>query len=135
MIEARGNIKYGNDVQIGVEQIVSTLHFGPNWDQDGYRTSSFSTNNASGYHNDFHKYGLVWDESGFKFLLDDVEFGNIPVGNGFWERGAFKGDNIWASASKMAPFDEEVKTIYTLLLTLNYFIISFFVRSFILLSI
>lgn len=108
LLESRGNLKYGNDTQIGVEQIVSTLHFGPNWDQDAYSTSSFSKNNADGHHNDFHKYELIWNESGIKFLIDDIEFGNVPVENGFWQRGKFKGENIWASASKMAPFDQEV---------------------------
>lgn len=109
LLEARGNIKYGDKEQIGVERIVSTLHFGPNWDQDGYPTSGFSTNNESGYHNDFHKFEFIWDESGFKFLLDDTETGTIPVGDGFWQRGGFKGENIWASSSKMAPFDQEVE--------------------------
>lgn len=111
LLESRGNIKYGDAEQIGVERIVSTLHFGPNWDQDGYPTSGFSKNNESGYHNDFHKFEFIWNENGFKFLLDDSETGTIPVGDGFWQRGAFKGENIWASASKMAPFDQEVKVI------------------------
>lgn len=113
MIESRGNLKYGNDVQIGVEQVLSTLHFGPNWDQDGYPTSGFSANNASGYHNDFHKYELIWDKNGFKFLLDDNELGNIPVenGNGFWQRDKFRGEKIWAAADKMAPFDQAVNSM------------------------
>lgn len=111
LVEARGNEKYGNDEQIGVEQVVSTLHFGPRWDQDAYRTSGFSTNNSTGFHNDFHKYGFIWDESGIKYLIDGTELGFIPVGEGFWKRGGFSGDNIWASATNMAPFDQEVNNL------------------------
>lgn len=84
------------------------MHFGTNWDKDGYPTSSFTKNNPDGYHNDFHKYEFIWDESGIKFIHDDIELGNIPAANGFWQRGGFQGENIWASATKMAPFDQEV---------------------------
>lgn len=108
LIEARGNMKYGNDVQIGVEQVVSTLHFGPKWDQDAYRTSGFSRNSANGFHNDFHKYEFIWNDNGIKYLIDGTEMGYIPVEDGFWKRGGFEGDNIWASGTKMAPFDQEV---------------------------
>lgn len=111
LLEARGNLKYGEEKQIGVEQVLSTLHFGPNWDQDGYPTSGLSSNNESGYHNDFHKFELIWDEKGLKFLLDEKETGTIPVGDGFWQRGGFKGENIWKDASKMAPFDQEVTSM------------------------
>lgn len=110
LLECRGNRKYtdhhGN--QIGVEQVSSTLHFGPRWDQDAYRTASYSRNNVAGYHNDFHKYELVWNENGIKFLLDGDELGFAAVGDGFWNRGEFHGENIWANGTKMAPFDEEV---------------------------
>lgn len=108
-LEARGNIKYGNEIQIGVEQVSSTLHFGPRWDQDGYNTASYSINNASGFHNEFHKYEFIWDESGIKYFVDGTEIGFAAVDEGFWNRGKFTGDNIWASASKMAPFDQEVR--------------------------
>lgn len=86
MAESRGNKKYGrdNDHQVGVEQVRSSLHFGPAWDQDAYRTSIFSKNNASGYHHDFHKYSLIWNKSAIKFFVDDEEMGNIPAGAGFW---------------------------------------------------
>lgn len=109
LLECRGNIKYGNEVQIGVEQVSSTLHFGPRWDQDGYRTASYLSNRVSGFHNEFHKYEINWDVSGIRFTLDGSEIGFVEVGEGFWKRGEFTGDNIWETATKMAPFDEEVK--------------------------
>lgn len=108
LLESRGNVKYGNDVQIGVEEVFSTLHFGPDGGHDAYQTAGFTKNNASGFDKDFHKYEMVWDLNGIKFFIDGVELGFANVGDGFWNRGGFSGDNIWAQATKMAPFDEEV---------------------------
>lgn len=86
MVESRGNLKYGKDDahQIGVQQVSSSLHFGPSWDQDAYRKTHFKKHNATGYQNDFHKYGFIWNKKGIRFLLDDVEWGHIAVGRGFW---------------------------------------------------
>lgn len=109
LMESRGNIKYGSsEDQIGVEKVFSTLHFGPRWDQDAYETASYARNNASGYNNDFHRYEFYWDKNGIKFFVDGTELGFAEVGDGFWKRGGFSGENIWAHATKMAPFDEEV---------------------------
>lgn len=123
VVESRGNLKYGVDdtQQIGGEQISSTLHFGPNKKQDAYPTSTFTRNNATGFQNDFHKYEFIWDESGIKFVHDDIEMGNVPVGNGFWERGAFEGENFWATGEKMAPFDQEFHFIINLAVGGNFF--------------
>lgn len=110
LFESRGNLKYTNHsgVQIGVEQIVSTLHFGPSSKQDAYRKAIFTKNNAAGYNNDFHKYALIWNENGFRFFVDDDEIGFTQIIDGFWKFGEFSGENIWASRTKMAPFDDEV---------------------------
>lgn len=107
LMESRGNIKYGDGEQIGVEQVSSALHFGPNWDK--FASTVFLRHNSSGFQSHYHKYEFIWDESGIQFLLDGVRFGHVPVDNGFWTRGKFSGDNIWKDATKMAPFDDEVK--------------------------
>lgn len=114
-MESRGNEKYGNEVQIGVEEACSTLHFGPRWDQDAFRTASYSRHNAAGYDKDFHKYEFIWDESGIKFFIDGSEVGFAAVGDGFWQRGRFSGQNIWENGTKMAPFDQEVWVIFQML--------------------
>lgn len=106
LLESRGNVKYGGHNQIGVEQVSSALHFGPVWNHDPFVSSS--KHNANGYDKDFHKYEFHWDESGIKFLVDGQEFGFVAAGDGFWKRGGFQGENIWASGTKMAPFDQEV---------------------------
>lgn len=105
-MESRGNIKFGGKVEMGVEQVAAALHFGPAKGQDG--SAVFRRNNASGFHSNYHIYEFIWDENGFKFLLDGIEYGSVPVGDGFWKRGHFPGDDIWKSGTKMAPFDEEV---------------------------
>lgn len=84
--------------------MASTLHFGPAPNQNAFQTSTFSKNNPAGYHSAFHKYEMIWDENGIKFLV-----GYVPAGEGFWKRGGFQGQNIYASGTKMAPFDEEVR--------------------------
>lgn len=113
LMESRGNEKYGDEDQMGVEKVLSTLHFGPAWNQNGYKTASYSRNNASGFDKDFHKYEMIWDQNGIKYFVDGTELGFAQVGDGFWTRGNFEGENIWTSGTKMAPFDEEVKSSKT----------------------
>lgn len=110
LFEARGNLHYKdrNGTEIGVEQMASTLHFGPNPQQDAFKTALHFKSNESGFNNGFHKYEFVWDESGIRFFVDSEEFGFVSADDGFWKRGHFNGDDIWASGSKMAPFDQEV---------------------------
>lgn len=110
-MEGRGNRNFTdhNGVQINTEQFGSTLHFGPEGHSAWY-TSTFSKNLPSGQGLDqgFHRYKLEWTSQYLRFFLDDVQVGEIPVGDGFWKRGRFTGDDIWKSGTKMAPFDEEV---------------------------
>lgn len=105
-MESRGNIKFGDKEEMGIEQVAAALHFGPAKGHDA--SAVFRRNNASGFHSSYHIYEFIWDESGIKFLLDGEEYGSVPVGDGFWKRGKFPGDDIWKSGTKMAPFDEEV---------------------------
>lgn len=109
VIESRGNKNYANGTdQMGVERVSSTLHFGfPN--NDPYRT--FVRYNPNGYQTSFHSYEFLWDEYGITFLQDGIEVGKVSAGNGFWQLGGFQGKNIWANATIMAPFDQEVSLI------------------------
>lgn len=109
LLEARCNEKYGDNVQIGVEQMGSALHFGPQRGQDAYRTSVFYKNNATvNFHQAFHEYEVIWNANGVQFNVDGAKIGYVPAGDGFFARGKFTGDNIWKIGTKMAPFDEEV---------------------------
>lgn len=63
LVESRGNRHLvENGVNIGVEQIGSTLHFGPFWPLNGYATAHFSRNSAAGngFNLHLHKYQMEW---------------------------------------------------------------------------
>lgn len=110
LVESRGNRNYVNHKgeQIGVKNVAATLHFGPIWNQDAWETAHYEKNNPYGFNHGFHNYTFVWDESGIRFFFDQSEIGFVAVGEGFWQRGGFSGENIWSGNSKMAPFDQEV---------------------------
>lgn len=95
LLKARGNLNYSdeNDVQIGVQQVASGLHFEPHKNYDRNQSTVFLTNNATGYNTAYHKYTLIWNEHGIRFFVDDIETGFFSASDGF---------------SKMAPFDQEV---------------------------
>lgn len=111
-IEGRGNTQYVNNdgKHIGVEHFGSVVHFGPKWDQNGYETALFSVRSTpgNGFNNGFHRYMMEWSPDCILFCIDGREVGRVDVGNGFWERGHFRGENIWANASHSAPFDQFV---------------------------
>lgn len=113
LVEARGNRDYRNNKgeHIGVEHFGSTLHFGPRWDQNAYWAANFDTRSTpgDGFNNGFHRYQMDWSADCIVFCVDGREIGRVPVNDGFWVRGNFKGENIWANATKMAPFDQEVR--------------------------
>lgn len=48
IMESRGNRKLfnPNGVNIGSEQVSSTLHFGPQWDMNGYEKAHYESNSA-----------------------------------------------------------------------------------------
>lgn len=116
LIESRGNRQYLNNKgkHIGVEHFGSTLHFGPRWDQNGYWSATFETHSKpkEGFNNGFHRFLIVWTPECITFCVDGREIGQIKAGDGFWKRAKFTGDDIWANATKMAPFDQEVSKIY-----------------------
>lgn len=110
LMELRGNENYGNETEIAVEHVASTIHFSPRRDQ--IRSMTYTRNNASGFDKDFHKFEFIWNTEGIIFFLDGTRTGSVAVGDGFWKRGRFEGENIWANATKMAPFDQEVSEYY-----------------------
>lgn len=117
LVESRGNRELiKNGVNIGNEQIGSTLHFGPFATSDAWQTAQFERNSVPGksWPNDLHRYQMEWTPEKITFSVDDVETGTIPAAKGFWARGGFDAsapgsDNPWRlAASPMAPFDQEV---------------------------
>lgn len=113
LVESRGNpFLFSGSTNVGVEQIASTLHFGPKANVDGWRSSNFKKNSKTGYDKDFHVYTLVWTKKHFGFYVDDVRLGVInATEGGFFKRGNFSSttySNPWSNSTnpQMAPFDQ-----------------------------
>uniref|UniRef100_A0A182YRV3 Uncharacterized protein n=1 Tax=Anopheles stephensi TaxID=30069 RepID=A0A182YRV3_ANOST len=118
LLESKGNrdlIK--NGINVGIEQVTSTLKFGPNAAYGaGYGApgTSFTRNSESGkgYHTGFNRYQMEWTPDHITFSINDIETGTVKVGTGFWQKGNFNIsapgiDNPWRYGSIMAPFDQE----------------------------
>lgn len=100
-------------VNIGSEQVTSSLKFGP------YEKALHSTQFArslnekgKGYHSTFHRYQMEWNPEKIIFSIDDVETASVKAKNGFWEKGEFEtslphSHNPWRGATNLAPFDQE----------------------------
>jgi beta-glucanase (GH16 family) len=61
LVETRGNrnlMHHGTN--IGVQQIGSTMHFGPYWNVNGWPTAHYTRNQQNGFHVGFHRYQLEW---------------------------------------------------------------------------
>ena len=78
---------------------------------DNWQTAHYERNNAAGYDKGFHKYEFIWNQEGIKFFIDGAQIGFAAVDQGFWKRGGFSGNNIWAQGTRMAPFDQEVSEL------------------------
>lgn len=48
-----------------------------------------------------------------RVTVDDHEVMRTDISaGGFWKKGGFSGDNLWASGTKAAPFDQPVGDDY-----------------------
>jgi beta-glucanase (GH16 family) len=76
LFEARGNrdlIKSG--VNIGIDQITSSLHFGPYAEADAWQLTSFTRNSndkAKSFASGFHRYQMEWTSEKITFSVDDI---------------------------------------------------------------
>lgn len=123
IMESRGNLGlFDGERHVGVNQVSSTLHFGPYWNANGFEFANFAQNNATrGWNEDFHIYRVGWTPESIQFSVDDVVTGTIDIneiGN-FWDLGQFDTRfpgkfNPWTRATKMAPFDQEFYLIINL---------------------
>ncbi|KAG5868025.1 hypothetical protein JTB14_026666 [Gonioctena quinquepunctata] len=112
-MESRGNKHLVNPSgrNIGVEQVGSTLHWGPNPNYNRWPYTHFEKNTNPGFDEQFHRYQLEWTKDKIIFSIDDEVTGTVtPPSGGFWELGQLEStgvDNPWKRHSKMAPFDQE----------------------------
>lgn len=119
-MESRGNKNLFNSkgINIGTQQVTSTLHFGPNVHYNRQSYAHFEKQNAKGFDADFHLYQLNWTPDNISFSIDDEVIGTVtPPEGGFWELGHLGNtglDNPWKRNTKMAPFDQEFYIILNL---------------------
>lgn len=124
MAHARGNRQLfdGDDINVGIEQVGQTLHFGPRWDEtawDDAPSTHFETNQFPGtsFNDDFHVFRMVWTNESITFMVDGNVTGVVDAGDGFWVRGGFDQtgrENPWQRGTSMAPFDQEFYIIMNL---------------------
>lgn len=66
IMESRGNRRLYNpqQINIGSEQVGSTLHYGPFWPHNGYWAAHATKNSFidQGYDRDFHLYQMEWTD-------------------------------------------------------------------------
>ncbi|XP_065557525.1 beta-1,3-glucan-binding protein-like isoform X1 [Artemia franciscana] len=124
LIEVRGNTDFKcGDKDIGIQMMGSTLHWGPAWDQNQYWRTAWEKHIESGtWHDDYHIYSFEWTADGFRFYIDNQEWASVyPPEGGFWELGELNGQNIWASGTKMAPFDKPFHFVLNVATGGNFF--------------
>ncbi|XP_071483403.1 beta-1,3-glucan-binding protein-like [Diadema antillarum] len=132
LVEARGNtdLRDATGTSVGVDQVGSTMHWGPFWPYNGYPKTHATKNLANGetFGNSFHKFVLDWTPSDLKFYIDDDLILTVNPPTGFWDLGDFGTEapgieNPWAnSPNKLTPFDQEFYIILNVAVGgVNYF--------------
>jgi len=130
LTEARGNRNLlSNGGHVGIQQVGSTMHFGPDPSWNGWASTHSSRNQYPGFDENFHDYKVVWTPDYIQFFVDGTVLGTVDFGSGFWDRGGFGASglpNPWAGATRAAPFDQEFYVIINLAIGgTNYFDDSF----------
>ncbi|XP_018330842.1 beta-1,3-glucan-binding protein-like [Agrilus planipennis] len=108
--EVRGNADLRqNGEQIGVQQHGSTLHWGPSFFANRDSRTHWTKNNAAGWNDDFHVYGVTWTDQSITFTVDGETIGSVAPNTNFWDFGDLANSgysNPWGTNSRMAPFDQ-----------------------------
>jgi len=107
--ESRGNNQ--TYYEGGFEQVRTTLHWGPNSNEDRYEmTTGTATEQHETYADSFHTFGLEWSEK-YIFTWVDTRLHQIYYGQfkkNFWNLGYFNDAvNPWAGGSVSTPFDQD----------------------------
>mgnify|MGYP000874438770 CR=1 FL=1 len=117
IMESRGNdASYPSG---GHDAFGSTLHWGPNWDQNRYKLTHADYKHPQSLGDDFHVYGLYWDANGLYTYIDSESNKVLQLDftkQSFWDRGQFPSslDNPWVDRLNAAPFDQEFYLILNL---------------------
>jgi beta-glucanase (GH16 family) len=115
----------GNDASYfagGVNCFGSTLHWGPFFPEDPFQQThgDYCLDGTGGktLNDDFHVYGLVWNENEIYTYLDNDanRILNHQVNTSFWELGGWSKNptlhNPWFGQPDHAPFDQKFYLIF-----------------------
>lgn len=90
IMESRGNnFAYEEG---GHDSFGSTLHWGPNWDQNRFILTHEAYKHSESLNKEFHVYGLYWDENGLYTYIDSPDKKVLKLDfkeKSFWELGKF----------------------------------------------
>lgn len=120
IMESRGNVGYPKSAGGGPESFGSTLHWGPDWTKNQFdKTHAEYTHPSGTLGDDFHVYGLYWDNKQLYTYIDDDSKRVLQVNHSdisYWQKSGITGrDNPWQySPNKCAPFDAEFYLIINL---------------------
>lgn len=116
IMESRGNSPdYGPG---GYDKFGSTLHWGPDYTENKFLLTH-AEKSGTNWAEDFHTYGLIWNESYIGTYVDDEDNVVLSVNTyeqSFWERGGFGNSrsNPWRGQNNSAPFDQPFYLIINL---------------------
>ncbi|KAK3767430.1 hypothetical protein RRG08_032105 [Elysia crispata] len=94
----------GNRGSWDVGMVRSAIHWGIS---GGDRKTVAGRKQGKNWHSQFHIYKMVWTPDYIATYVDSEQIMYLEAGTSMYERGHFRGSNIWASGDKMAPFDQE----------------------------
>ena len=117
-MESSGNRDYHcGSTSRGVDTVQTNLHFGPQGLDHHWSNYTLKSNDSVTYADDFHIWGIQWNENFLSFEIDGEEIYRLTAPGapgGLFDYAGFTGDNIYKNEGPMAPFDQEF-----------YFILSF----------
>ena len=115
IVESRGND--GSTCDGGNYSFASTLHWGPNWDQDDWQPTHAEYVSPTSLNDEFHTYGLLWtkdrmityidseDNTVLDYAMDDADF--------FTKGGWTNEENPWKGETDLnAPFNKDFYLIF-----------------------
>lgn len=104
----------GNDASCeagGRNAFASTLHWGIDYSQNQYAKTTQSYTHPTDLSDDFHIYGLEWNENGLFTYIDSPDNVVLQVdasSQSFWDLSGYESmgfDNPWRNENNMAPFN------------------------------
>ncbi len=119
-MESRGNVGYPREFGGGPDTFGSTLHWGADYSTNQYsKTHAEKTISSGTYADDFHTFGLYWDDK-IIYTYVDIDSNRILEVNhsqqSYWQRsGITNRYNPWQySKNNCAPFDRPFYLILNL---------------------